>query len=96
MVSRLHIGDDLSIEVKRATGILRTVVVISGYQQPVVQIEQIPGATVRQQELQRKWMAGKSMTQIGMEAFTMVKKMPMHYLFLKINITDLKSKHQRI
>jgi predicted metalloprotease with PDZ domain len=54
----LRIGDTVRIEVTRATGPFRTTVVVTGYDRPVVRLEEIPEATDRQRMLRARWLAG--------------------------------------
>jgi predicted metalloprotease with PDZ domain len=57
-VARARIGDTVRVEVRRPTGTWSTNVVITGYNRPVVRIEEIPEATDRQRALRQRWMDG--------------------------------------
>ncbi len=59
MLSRLQIGDTVSIEVRRPSGLSRIRVPITGYKRPYVRIEELPDATPQQVSLRSKWLAGK-------------------------------------
>jgi predicted metalloprotease with PDZ domain len=54
----LRIGDTVRVEVTRAAGPFRTVVIVTGYDRPVVRLEAIPGATDRQRAIRARWQAG--------------------------------------
>jgi predicted metalloprotease with PDZ domain len=58
-VGRARVGDTVSVEVTRPAGPWRTKVVVTGYDRPVVRIEEIPDATARQRTLRAGW-AGAS------------------------------------
>jgi predicted metalloprotease with PDZ domain len=58
LIGRLHIGDSVNVEVKRAGAPHRTSVVVSGYESPVVRIEEIQTPTARQRSLRDQWAAG--------------------------------------
>jgi S1-C subfamily serine protease len=51
-------GDTVAVEVRRPTGAWRTRVVVTGYERPVVQLENIADATERQRRLRASWAAG--------------------------------------
>jgi predicted metalloprotease with PDZ domain len=51
-------GDTVAVEVRRPTGAWRTRVVVTGYERPVVRLENIPEATERQRGLRASWAAG--------------------------------------
>lgn len=54
-----QIGDRLPVEVQRPNGSMyRTTVVVSGYQQAVVEIAEIEGVTERQRVLRKQWTTG--------------------------------------
>ena len=55
----LHIGDSVRVEVARAAGTFRTTVAVTGYDRPTVRLEELPGATTRQQALRTRWLAGE-------------------------------------
>ena len=54
----LRIGDTVRIEVTRATGPFRTTIVVTGYDRPMVRLEEIPQATERQRALRARWLTG--------------------------------------
>jgi predicted metalloprotease with PDZ domain len=56
ILGRLAIGDTLRVEVTRPAGAYRATVAVSGYDRPWVVIEEIPGASPRQQRLRRVWL----------------------------------------
>ncbi len=58
-VGNLKLGDTVRVEVGRPTGPFKATVVVAGYQQPTVHIEEIPGASTRQQELRAAWLRGQ-------------------------------------
>jgi predicted metalloprotease with PDZ domain len=59
-ITRARIGDTVRVDVRRA-GIARSVsVVVTGYDRPVVRIEEIPAATERQRALRARWLSGAS------------------------------------
>jgi predicted metalloprotease with PDZ domain len=58
IIGKTNIGDTVSIEVKRSSGIYKTNVVISGYKKAVVKIEELTTATLQQQKLRWHWLAG--------------------------------------
>ncbi|MFN2438472.1 MAG: hypothetical protein ABR503_04675 [Chitinophagaceae bacterium] len=51
-------GDRLSIKVKRPSGLYSATVVMSGYKQPKVIIEEMPVVTEKQKRLRKQWMEG--------------------------------------
>ena len=58
VLGRARIGDTMRVEVMRPSGPWRTTVVMTGYDRPVVRIEEVPGATERQRALRAAWRAG--------------------------------------
>jgi len=56
LLHNIHIGDTLSVAVQKPTGLWKTKVIITGYKQAVVRIEEIKDATAKQQELRKEWM----------------------------------------
>ena len=52
-----RIGDTLHVEVTRPTGPFRANVIVSGYDRPVVQLEELPNATERQRAVRAAWLA---------------------------------------
>ena len=59
LVGRVRLGDTLRVEVERPAGRWNTVVVLAGYDRPVVRIDALPGASARQQSIGAAWRAGK-------------------------------------
>ncbi|HEX4627868.1 MAG TPA: hypothetical protein VH137_03680 [Gemmatimonadales bacterium] len=57
--ARLRIGDTVHVAVARPSGAWRTSVVVTGYEQPLVRIEELPGATARQRALRAQWLGGE-------------------------------------
>jgi len=57
ILTSARIGDTLRFEVARPGGAFRTNVVVSGYERPVVRIEQRPDATPRQIAVRAGWLA---------------------------------------
>ena len=53
------IGDTIIVEVQRPSGTQKINVLITGYQQPVVRITQVPAITEKQKRLYEQWVAGK-------------------------------------
>lgn len=58
-VSRLHVGDSLSIEVQRPADRFRATVPVTGYERPEVRLESLAAQTDRQRKLRSQWAAGK-------------------------------------
>jgi len=58
-IGNLKLGDTVRIEVRRPSGPFRATVVVAGYQQPTVHIEEIPGANARQRDLKAAWLRGQ-------------------------------------
>ncbi|HEX4600841.1 MAG TPA: PDZ domain-containing protein [Gemmatimonadales bacterium] len=56
---RLRIGDTVRVTVARPSGAWHTHVVVTGYQYPVVRIEELPGASERQRTLRAQWLAAE-------------------------------------
>jgi predicted metalloprotease with PDZ domain len=57
-IVRARVGDTVRVEVRRPTGPWRADVVMTGYNRPVVRIEEIPQPTERQRTLRARWMTG--------------------------------------
>ena len=57
MLTGARIGDTLRFEIARPAGTFRTNVVMSGYERPVVRIEELPNATARQRAVRAGWLA---------------------------------------
>ena len=55
----IHIGDRMDFETIHQGRPFRTTVVVTGFQRPTVSIEQVSGATQRQQQLRAQWLSGK-------------------------------------
>jgi predicted metalloprotease with PDZ domain len=53
---RLRIGDTVRVDVRRATGVVRASVTVTGYQYPRVRLEEKPGATRQQLERRQRWI----------------------------------------
>ena len=53
------IGDTIVVEVERPSGVQKINVLITGYQQPVVRITQLPTITEKQKRLYEQWLSGK-------------------------------------
>jgi predicted metalloprotease with PDZ domain len=58
-IMQLHIADTARVSVMRDSGEFAATVVVSGYDRPVVRIEEIPGATATQRAERARWMAGQ-------------------------------------
>ena len=56
LIRNAKVMDEISIEVERNGGIVKTIVVVTSYQQPVVHIIRSITATEKQQNLYRDWM----------------------------------------
>jgi predicted metalloprotease with PDZ domain len=52
------IGDTVRVQVRRPTGAFTAVVVGAGFDQPSVQIEELPTATERQKQMRARWRSG--------------------------------------
>lgn len=59
VAGRLRIGDSVTVEVERPRGRTRTTVRITGFDRPVVRLEELPGATAAQRRLGAEWKAGR-------------------------------------
>jgi predicted metalloprotease with PDZ domain len=59
IIRNIHIGDSIVMKMKNAKGKFETKVIVTGYQQPIVKIQEIQNATERQQRLRSLWIAGK-------------------------------------
>ncbi|HEY6208776.1 MAG TPA: hypothetical protein VIW28_06935 [Gemmatimonadales bacterium] len=55
---RLRVGDTVSIEVRQPTGPWRTRVAVTGYERPIVTIEELRESTERQRLLRDQWRGG--------------------------------------
>ena len=58
MLSRVRIGDTVTVDVRRPRGPARVTVVVAGYNRPVVRIDEIPDATESQRKLRARWLSG--------------------------------------
>ena len=59
VIARARVGDTVDVEVTRPTGPWRTKVVVTGYNRPVVRIEEaLAAATERQRLLRQGWLSG--------------------------------------
>jgi len=58
-IRNAKIGDTISVEVKRNSGVRKINVFITSYQQPVVKLTQSANRTAKQQKLFDQWLAGK-------------------------------------
>ena len=54
-----HIGDNLFMELETVSGPKQITVVVSGYQQPEIHIEQIRESSEKQKKLLTQWMLGE-------------------------------------
>lgn len=59
LIRKMKIGESLLINVQRPTGMLRAKVIITGYKQPEVLIQEIAEAGERAKMLKERWAAGK-------------------------------------
>ena len=59
IIRNAKIGDEIAMEVGRKGSIFKTKVIISSYQQPVVQISGSPNATEKQQRLYQDWLSAR-------------------------------------
>ncbi len=59
LLGRWRMGDTVRVEVLRPTGPARASVVVTGYDRPVVHIEENPQTTPRQRKLREAWLAGR-------------------------------------
>ena len=57
VLAAARVGDTLRFEVARPPGPFRANVVVSGYDRPVVRIEELPNATERQRAVRAGWLA---------------------------------------
>ena len=57
-LSRLRIGDTVTVDVRRLGGPARVTLRVSGYSRPVVRITEMAEATERQRSLRASWLAG--------------------------------------
>ena len=55
-LQRLRIGDTTRVEVQRPDGPFEATVIVTGFQRPVVRIEQDPNATAAQRRLRETWL----------------------------------------
>lgn len=57
VLSRVRIGDTVVMDVRRGRTPIRAGVVVTGYRQPVVRLDTIPGATPAVRTLRERWLA---------------------------------------
>jgi predicted metalloprotease with PDZ domain len=57
-IVQARVGDTVDVEVTRPTGPWRAKVVVTGYNRPVVRVEEIARPTERQGFLRQRWLAG--------------------------------------
>jgi predicted metalloprotease with PDZ domain len=57
LLTTARIGDTLRFEVARPIGVFPVSVVLSGYEQPVVRISELPDASARQRAVRAGWLA---------------------------------------
>jgi predicted metalloprotease with PDZ domain len=55
LLTHLHTGDTVVVDVRRSGDSARRIVVVTSYERPGVSIEEIPGATGTQRALRRRW-----------------------------------------
>lgn len=58
VLSSARLGDTLHVVVRRDGAPLQTDVVLTGYQRPVVRLEEVAGATAAQRALRERWLSG--------------------------------------
>jgi predicted metalloprotease with PDZ domain len=59
LLSPLRLGDSVVVDVLRQNRPFHTTVIITGFDYPVVRLEEIPGATPRQRDLRDRWLRGQ-------------------------------------
>jgi predicted metalloprotease with PDZ domain len=59
VLTRATIGDTLRFEVAREGGPFRTAVAVSGFNRPVVRIEEVPDAGARERGVREAWLRGR-------------------------------------
>ena len=59
MIRNAKIGDTVTVEVERPSGVAKINVLVTGYQQPVARITRMASMTAKQQKLLEDWVAGK-------------------------------------
>ena len=57
-IGKLQVGDTAGVEIERGGAVSKVAVVITGYDRPLVKIEEIAGATSEQKRLRAQWLAG--------------------------------------
>jgi predicted metalloprotease with PDZ domain len=57
-IARARVGDTVRVEVRRPSGPWSTSVVVTGFDRPVVRIDEVPDATERQRALRTRWLSG--------------------------------------
>jgi predicted metalloprotease with PDZ domain len=58
-VGKLRMGDTARVEVARAGVVSKVTVVITGYDRPVVKLEEDAAATLQQKQLRARWLAAE-------------------------------------
>jgi predicted metalloprotease with PDZ domain len=58
-IRAVKVGDTVAVEIERPTGISKINVLVTGYQQPVVHVTEIPAGNGKQKTLYNEWLAGK-------------------------------------
>jgi predicted metalloprotease with PDZ domain len=58
-MGKLRVGDTASLEVARAGVVSKVTVVITGYDRPVVKLEETAAATPEQKRLRARWLASE-------------------------------------
>jgi len=59
VLGRVRIGDTLVMDVRRAGTPVRARVVVTGYRQPMVRIDTVPGASPAARTLRERWLASR-------------------------------------
>ena len=58
-LGRVRVGDTVHVDIVRGGAATKVDVVITGYDRPVVRLEELPVATARQRAIRERWMAGQ-------------------------------------
>jgi hypothetical protein len=58
-IGQLHIGDTMRVVVARDSAEFTATVVVSGYDRPVVHVDETPNATAGQRAERARWLAGQ-------------------------------------
>jgi predicted metalloprotease with PDZ domain len=59
LIRNAKVGDEISIEVEKKSGVFKTIVSVTSFQQPVIHITQLLTSTEKQQTLYRDWVNAK-------------------------------------